>query len=180
MSRSNDSFADFSEAFFEESAEHVATVEDGLLRLDAGTLGAEGMHGVFRAVHSIKGLAATLGFGEVASFTHDFESVLDRLRSGSMAPSPEFVQLLLRANDALRTLLDASRAGTASSVATAGETAALRAVLDGPEVPAAIPPTAAVLAPAGPDVRQYSIRFLPRPQLFATGQDPMLVVWELA
>lgn len=181
MSHETDPFAEFSEAFFEEAAEHVATVEDGLLRLDAGTLGVEGMHGVFRAVHSIKGLAATLGFGEVAAFTHEFESVLDRLRSGTMVSTPALAQLLLRSNDTLKTLLDASRAGRASSVPVAEETAALKAVLHGTNTGAPTATTAAVDATdvaTGP--RQYSIRFLPRPGLFATGQDPMLVVRELA
>lgn len=173
---STNDFQDFADAFFEESAEHVAAVEDGLLRLDAGKLESEGMHGVFRAVHSIKGLAATLGFGEVAAFTHDLESVLDRLRSGDMVSSPDLAQLLLRSNDTLKSLLDASRAGHAASVPTDEVTAALRAVLQGPEAKPEAPRAAAPTVEA----RQYSVRFVPRGGLFATGQDPMLVVRELA
>lgn len=173
---STNDFQDFADAFFEESAEHVAAVEDGLLRLDAGKLESEGMHGVFRAVHSIKGLAATLGFGEVAAFTHDLESVLDRLRSGDMVSSPDLAQLLLRSNDTLKALLDASRSGQAASVATDEVTAALRAALQGPEAKPEAPRAAA----PSTEARQYSVRFVPRGGLFATGQDPMLVVRELA
>ncbi|MGQ0646680.1 MAG: chemotaxis protein CheA [Gemmatimonadaceae bacterium] len=174
----NDDMLEFRDAFFEEAAEHVSSVEQGLLRLDTGAVDAEEMNAVFRAVHSVKGLAATLGFAEIASFTHEFESVLDRLRGGTMVPTAELTQLLFRSNDTLRDLLAASRSDSAGNVDFAAVTAALKASLGGPPAPAPSRPAAA--APVAGEPRWYSVRFVPKPRLFSAGQDPMLLVREVA
>ncbi|MDE0856682.1 MAG: Hpt domain-containing protein, partial [Nevskia sp.] len=102
--------ARFHHAFFEESFEGLELMERELLRLDAG--GSEALHAVFRAAHSIKGGAATFGFAAVASFTHHAETLLDQMRSGARAVSPQLVDLLLRATDTLRALLTGARDGT--------------------------------------------------------------------
>lgn len=124
--------AEFRDAFFEESADHVATLEQGLLALDGGSVDVEQMHAIFRSAHSLKGLASTLGFPEIATFTHDMEGVLDRLRGGTIGVTPELAALLLRANDTLRGLLAASHLGEAAVLDTREVTAALRAVLASP------------------------------------------------
>ncbi len=170
--------AEFRDAFFEESAEHVAAVEQGLLALDSGAADSEQMNAIFRAAHSVKGLAATLGFPEIAAFTHDMESVLDRLRSGTLAVTPKLGQLLLRANDTLKALLAAAQAGQGSEVDTAEVTGELRAALGAPttEAETVVAPQS---TPAAGAPRTYAIRLLPKRQLFASGQDPMLIVREL-
>ncbi len=74
----------FHGAFFEESFEAIDSMEAALLRLDAGAPDRELINTIFRVAHSIKGGSATFGFGEIASFTHSLETLLDELRSGSM------------------------------------------------------------------------------------------------
>lgn len=173
--------SEFHDAFFEESAEHLGNIEAGLLRVEQENCDGEVLNAIFRAVHSIKGLAATLGFAPVAAFTHEFESVLDCLRLGQLASSPDVTQLLFRANDTLRDLLNAAKAGEEATVDTAQVTSALQAALGaqtaaGPTGQGEPVPSTAV----SPVPRWYSIRFIPKASLFAQGQDPMLVVRELA
>ena len=71
----------FHDAFFDESFEALDSMEAELLKLDTGNLDPESINNIFRVAHSIKGGSATFGFGEIASFTHSLETLLDELRS---------------------------------------------------------------------------------------------------
>ena len=68
--------------FFEEALEHLANVEGILLRMDIEAPHADDLNGIFRAVHSIKGSAAMLGYSDMAALTHLQENLLDLLRKG--------------------------------------------------------------------------------------------------
>jgi len=100
---------EFHAAFFEEAGEHLSTLEEGLLKLEASPDDKELINGIFRSAHSIKGTGGALGFSDIAGFTHDLETVLDRMRNGEMLATAERVELLLRATDALTSLLDAAK-----------------------------------------------------------------------
>lgn len=60
--------ARFRETFFEEAAEHVATLEQGLLGLERPDADPDLLNSIFRAAHSIKGGSGTFGLEQVASF----------------------------------------------------------------------------------------------------------------
>ena len=70
----------FAKAFFEEAHEHVAALEALLVAVDVDAPDDETLNAIFRAVHSVKGGAAAFGHRDLAEFTHDFESILDRVR----------------------------------------------------------------------------------------------------
>src|ERR1019366_1873724 len=97
----------FHDAFYEESFEAIAQMEEALLRLAVGTPAPELINTIFRVAHSIKGGAATFGFAEITSFTHTLETLLDELRSGRMRVTAAVSDLLLRAVDVLREMLRA-------------------------------------------------------------------------
>src|SRR5208282_841513 len=99
----------FHDAFFEESFEAVAQMEQALLRLDVGTPDPELVHTIFRVAHSIKGGAATFGFAEITSFTHTLETLLDELRGQRMQVTSALSDMLLRAVDVLRDMLRAQQ-----------------------------------------------------------------------
>jgi two-component system chemotaxis sensor kinase CheA len=99
----------FHDAFYEESAEAIGQMESALLRLDAGTPDPELINTIFRVAHSIKGGAATFGFGEITSFTHTLETLLDELRSGRLQVTPALSDLLLRSIDVMREMLRAQQ-----------------------------------------------------------------------
>jgi len=166
--------ARFHRSFFEESFEGLELMERELLRLDSG--GSEALHAVFRAAHSIKGGAGTFGFAAVAAYTHHVETLLDELRGGKRAVTPPLVDLLLKATDALRLLLTAARDGTPlDSAAVAAVQAEVEAQLQ--QAPA---PAAPVAAPAAAGESCFHIRFAPHAELFRSGNDPLLILRELA
>jgi two-component system chemotaxis sensor kinase CheA len=100
---------EFHAAFFEEAGEHLTTLEEGLLKLETAPDDKELINGIFRSAHSIKGTGGALGFSDIAGFTHDLETVLDRMRNGEMMATATRVELLLRATDALTSLLEAAK-----------------------------------------------------------------------
>jgi two-component system chemotaxis sensor kinase CheA len=101
---------DLKQTFFEESAEGLEAIELGLNELDAETGTDETVNAVFRGIHSIKGGAGVFGYESLVGFAHVFETVLDALRHGKLAPSMEVVGVLLKANDTLSDLVQMARA----------------------------------------------------------------------
>jgi HPt (histidine-containing phosphotransfer) domain-containing protein len=78
----------FRETFFEECAEHLATMETALLELEKTPRDSELLNCIFRGAHSIKGASGTFGFQDVSQFTHGMESLLDRMRDGVLEATP--------------------------------------------------------------------------------------------
>src|SRR4051794_9268065 len=99
--------------FFEECNELLQSLEDGLADIREGTSDEDTVHAIFRAVHSIKGGAGVFGFSELIEFAHVFETVMDEVRKGNLATSPDVVDVLLRANDTLADLVEMARKGKA-------------------------------------------------------------------
>ena len=99
--------------FFDECSEALQQIEGGLTDIRQGHGSDDTINAVFRSVHSVKGGAGIFGFDSLVGFAHVFETVLDAMRSGSMAATPEIVDVLLPANDVLTDLIAMSRAGEA-------------------------------------------------------------------
>jgi two-component system chemotaxis sensor kinase CheA len=97
--------------FLAESRDHLAGCDRLLLAWERTPDASEPVHGLFRAVHNIKGMAATMGYAAVADLAHRTESLLDAFRSGRRRPSADGIQLLFRAVDVLRAGVEAVAAG---------------------------------------------------------------------
>src|SRR5690606_27527675 len=167
----------FRATFFEEAAEHLTALEQGLLRLEGAPQDPELLNSIFRAAHSIKGASATFGLEEVARFTHGMEGLLDQLREGGMQPTPHVVESLLRGADVLAELIAAAKEDRPSSIDTSAVEEQIQACLGATSAstPAQRMPTQA----RGHEV-EYEIRFIPHEQVFASGMDPALLILELA
>jgi chemotaxis protein histidine kinase CheA len=98
----------FRQTFLQESAEHVATMESGLLALRSNPDDEETLNAIFRAAHSIKGGAGSFGLASLVRFTHALENLLDRLRGAEIVASEEVIAALLEAVDVVRALLEAN------------------------------------------------------------------------
>ena len=85
----------YAELFLAESREHLGACNTWLLAWERDPAATEPVRGLFRSVHTIKGMAATMGYGGVAELAHGMENLLDRLRRGVGAPSPQLIQTLL-------------------------------------------------------------------------------------
>ena len=95
----------FYQVFFEDAGENLDTMEQMLLELDVSNADDEELNAIFRCAHSVKGGAATFGFGDVAELTHQMEALLDKLRRHELVPTTQMVDVLLTAGDALKALL---------------------------------------------------------------------------
>src|SRR6266566_4778939 len=117
----------YAELFLAESREHLSACNQLLLEWERSPAAREPVAGLFRAVHTIKGMAATMGYARVADIAHRAESVLDALRRGSSAVTDELVQLLFRTVDALEKAVELSVTGREREL----DVAALLAELEG-------------------------------------------------
>lgn len=167
----------FQEAFFEESSEHLATMEEGLLQLEQQPGDLDLLNRIFRAAHSIKGNSGMFGFTAVAEFTHKMENILDGLRTGRMHVTKPLVDLLLEATDWLKGLVEAAKANAAPNDAHLGPLSQrLQTYATGQT--AAVP--AAPAPPAAPSSRRrYEIVWAPTPAVFARGLHPGHILREL-
>ncbi len=102
------------EEFFSEAQEIVEGLSRDLLALDGlaqrGQASPELVNDVFRAVHTLKGLAGLFGATRMATLSHDLEEVLDDLRLGRVELTREVLDLLFRALDVYGQLLTLERA----------------------------------------------------------------------
>jgi len=107
----DDDLSEFHAIFFEEAAEHLASLETLLLSLDLNQPDSEKLNAIFRAAHSIKGSASTFGFPDMASVTHDLETLLDRVRKQELQLSERIIDITLVARDVLLDQLAAHQGG---------------------------------------------------------------------
>jgi two-component system, chemotaxis family, sensor kinase CheA len=174
----NNDLARFKETFFEEAAEHVASLEAGLIDLEGSPGDRDLLDAIFRAVHSIKGGAGMFAFDDLVRFAHALESLLDQMREGQRPVTREVTDMLLRSSDILKLLVASARSGAGCPGETGAVLEGLDRILSGqaPPAPAAAPQPAAVAGPG----ETYRIRFEPGPGTFRTGMDPLLVVRDVA
>lgn len=89
------------EIFIDETKEHLQTLSDQLMILEQEPENMDTINEIFRAAHSLKGMAGTMGFKRMQRLTHDMENVFQEIRSENMKVEPELVDVLFRGLDAL-------------------------------------------------------------------------------
>src|SRR4029078_6875292 len=87
--------------FVAESREHLKACNSSLLEWEAQPAATETVGRLFRAVHTIKGMAATMGYGSVAQLAHRIENLLDGLRQGGGTGTAPILPVLLSCVDTL-------------------------------------------------------------------------------
>lgn len=96
----------FKEVFAAEARDYLQSLNEDLLAFEKNPQDQSTIDEMFRAAHSLKGMAGTMGFAELAEFTHEMESVLDLLRTGEVQPTTDVINVLFRAVDTLEVLLE--------------------------------------------------------------------------
>ncbi|MEI6045050.1 MAG: chemotaxis protein CheA [Chloroflexota bacterium] len=89
--------------FLDEAEEQIQRLNEGLLALEKNT-DNKLLQDIFRAAHTIKGGAATLGRVRMTRLAHALETALNRLRNGELHPEPRLIDLMLQATDGLNEL----------------------------------------------------------------------------
>ncbi|MFA5117037.1 MAG: Hpt domain-containing protein, partial [Candidatus Omnitrophota bacterium] len=96
----------YRELFITESAEYLKSISQDLIVLEQNPADNEAINNIFRAAHSMKGMAASLGLDKLAGLSHHLEDVLDGLRSAKLKITPELMNILFSCLDIMQTLVD--------------------------------------------------------------------------
>jgi two-component system, chemotaxis family, sensor kinase CheA len=135
--------ARYAELFLTESREHLSAINHALLDLERSARTSEGdgaasdaarevergaVAALFRAVHTVKGMSATMGYTGVASLSHEMEALLDRVRQGELTVQAALMDALFTAADALESSIERAVAGRPDDRTVEGIAARLRAL----------------------------------------------------
>jgi two-component system chemotaxis sensor kinase CheA len=92
--------------FLEESMDNLQTLNDSLLQLEQEPDDIDKLNEIFRVAHTIKGMAATMGFNEMAVLTHKMEDVLSNFREGDLKVTQNVVTVLFKCLDTLEQMVN--------------------------------------------------------------------------
>ena len=93
------------EIFIDESKEHLQTLNDQVLILESEPENVDTVNEIFRAAHSLKGMAGTMGYKRMQRLTHDMENVFSEIRNGKMNVNADLVDIVFKCLDALEEYL---------------------------------------------------------------------------
>jgi len=164
----------YADLFLSESREHLTAFNHLLLEWEREPAAREPVDGLFRAAHSLKGMAATMGYAAVAELAHRAENLLDLVRRGPAPVTPAQLDLLFRAADALERAVGAAVAGRDDAAPHAALVAELDAEVGrAAPAPAAARPAAPAVPAAGKGV---AVRVTLSPDAVLKGARALLVL----
>ncbi len=171
------------QAFKEEAYELLSELETSLLALEETPDDTETIGRVFRAMHTIKGSGAMFGFEDIATFTHEVETVFDLVRNDKIPVTKNLINLTLAARDQIKGMLDASDSGGPVDDASAADLITelkklVPQVVNGESVAKEKIPKLTAMANERPVT--YRIRFKPAAEIFMSGTNPVNLLRELA
>lgn len=102
--------------FLEESLDNLQTLNESLLDLEQNPQDTEKVNEIFRVAHTIKGMAATMGFTDLAELTHKMEDVLAEFRAGELSVTQDVVTVLFDCLDTLEKMVDNVQEGSEEKV----------------------------------------------------------------
>ena len=94
------------EIFIDETKEHLQNLNEQILILEKEPDNTETINEIFRAAHSLKGMAGTMGYKRMQRLTHDMENVFSNIRDGKMRVEDDLIDILFRGLDALENYLE--------------------------------------------------------------------------
>ncbi|MEK7713159.1 MAG: Hpt domain-containing protein, partial [Deltaproteobacteria bacterium] len=102
--------------FLSEAREHLGNMNQVVLALEKDPGDKGNIDSLFRSAHSVKGMAASMGYNDIAELSHKMEDMMDKFRKGEMSITPEATDILLEGADALEHLVDAVEQDRTSDV----------------------------------------------------------------
>ncbi|HJV46720.1 MAG TPA: chemotaxis protein CheA [Bacillota bacterium] len=91
--------------FIEESKEHLQAINENLLNLESDPTSLSIVNEIFRSAHTLKGMAATMGFEDMATLTHEMENVLDLIRNAKLTVQPRIMDVTFKCVDILESIV---------------------------------------------------------------------------
>ena len=89
------------EIFLDETKEHLENLNTQILKLEQEPEDSDTINEIFRAAHSLKGMAGTMGYKRMQALTHDMENVFSEVRNGTMKADSNLIDTLFQCLDAL-------------------------------------------------------------------------------
>ena len=89
------------EIFLDETTEHLQNLNTQILELEQDSENMDTINEIFRAAHSLKGMAGTMGYKRMQTLTHDMENVFSEVRNGSIKVKSNMIDILFQCLDAL-------------------------------------------------------------------------------
>ncbi len=89
------------EIFLDETKEHLQSLSDQLMNLEQDPENMDTINEIFRAAHTLKGMAGTMGYKRMQNLTHDMENVFSEIRNGTFKADGNMVDILFQCLDAL-------------------------------------------------------------------------------
>ena len=158
--------------FLDEAKEHIQTLNDAIMTLEDDPTNEDCVNEIFRAAHSMKGMAGTMGYKRMQQLTHDMEDVFSDVRNGTLKVDTHMTDTLFKCLDAVQEYVDniesSQDEGTEENADLIKALADIRAGKSGEtEAPAAAPAAApaesapASAAPAAPAVAHGDWHLVP-------------------
>ncbi len=166
----------FSQGFIEEAHELLSELESTLIELELAPDDTELIGRVFRAMHTIKGSGAMFGFNNVADFTHGVETVYDLVRNGSLRVTKDLVDLSLQACDQIKKMIDdvVTDEDEAETIAMS-----FRTMIPSHDKQNEQSSVTRFQHKESGGPTTFRITFKPKPEIFANGTNPLLLLNEL-
>lgn len=140
------------EIFLDETNEHLQSLNTQILALEQDPENMDTINEIFRAAHSLKGMAGTMGYKRMQTLTHDMENVFSEVRNGNIKVNADMIDVLFQCLDALEeyntTIRESSDEGTNDNSALIKRLNDIMNGGDAPEEKAAAPAQKAAEAPA--------------------------------
>jgi two-component system chemotaxis sensor kinase CheA len=89
------------EIFIEESKEHLENLNESLLSLEKNPNDKNLLNEIFRASHTLKGMAGTMGFIKMSNLTHEMENLLHAIRNEEIQINTDIIDILFKSLDTL-------------------------------------------------------------------------------
>lgn len=119
--------------FLEESMDNLQTLNDSLLQLEQEPNDIDKLNEIFRVAHTIKGMAATMGFNQMAELTHKMEDVLSEFRDGQLKVTQKVVTVLFKCLDTLEQMVNNISDGVEGEVTIEDIIKELESITEGKE-----------------------------------------------
>jgi len=106
----------YRELFLSESQEYITNINNCLVKLEEDPSDKNSINEIFRCVHTLKGMSATMGFDKLSTLAHEMEDLLDELRNQRRKMTSETVDLLFQSVDVLAQLFEEIKANKESTI----------------------------------------------------------------
>jgi len=147
--------------FIDESKEHLQALNDNLLELENSPSDLGIVQNIFRSAHTLKGMAATMGFEDLANLTHEMENVLDLVRNSKLNMNEHIFDMLFKSLDALDAMVNDITEGGSGKLNVQHIVSGLKAIVSGDNASAAgsssKPASSELHLPGGLDQFQLSV-----------------------